>query len=150
LLLHLQPRPFHVQRYNDITPLLLVPINLQSLVHASHRVSIRTRFGRFVWHSLDKHHGVCCGQWKIRILAREDYDRLVLGILRHGSVFYLWDLSHHVVDPDVYNLQDDTRYVELRLEHCIALLTTFHSMDLPGISITHHWTTCWKTIRASG
>lgn len=104
LLLHLQPRPIHVQRYNDITPLLLVPIDLQSLVHASHRVSIRTRLGRVVWHSLDKHHGVRCRQWEIRILAREDYDCLVLGLLWHGPVIYLWNLSHHVVNSDVYHL----------------------------------------------
>jgi hypothetical protein len=33
---------------------------------------------------------------------------------------------------------------------CMALLTTFPSMDLPSIPIAHHWTTCRKTICTSG
>jgi hypothetical protein len=56
LLLPFQPRPFHVQCYYDIPPLLLVPVNVQSLVHASYRIPLRARLGRLVWYSLDEHH----------------------------------------------------------------------------------------------
>jgi hypothetical protein len=36
------------------------------------------------------------------------------------------------------------------LRVCGASLTSFHSMDLPGIPVAYHWATCWKAVRKSG
>merc|ERR1712169_167253 len=114
------------QHLGNDHPLRAVSMDVQSELHTSYRVALRSRVRCLIWYDFDQHRRVRNRQrWSV---AQLHCPCSLLARLWCGHRTQHHHLPDPMVYPDIHNCAHDTY------------------LDLPSLPSPYHWSTCCETV----